>query len=387
MHFFDFDNNLLKEKLSGERFSVSYNIRGTEAECREIAQEICVEQSIEFPPDQVPQGEILDQIVGRIERFEFITDGLYQAEISYAVETVSGEFTQLLNVIFGNFSIKPSVQVVDIKLSPSLLEMFSGPQFGIAGLREIVNVDDRPLLFTALKPMGLSSSNFGRLIGVFAENGIDIIKDDHGLTNQSFAPFRERVKICGEAIQNANAKTGGSSIYVPNITAPPSQLRERALLAKEHGAGGLLVAPGLVGFDAMRDLADGEINLPIFAHPAFSGSMAVNPQGFTLQMLYGLITRLAGADATIFPGNGGRFTFTKEECIGIAETGKKEMGSIKPIFPCPAGGMNFAKIPQMLADYGKDVMFLIGGGLFSHSRDLVANCRYFSERVQELSGQ
>ena len=59
MHFFDFDNNLLKEKLSGERFSVSYNIRGTEAECREIAQEICVEQSIEFPRIKYHKGKSL----------------------------------------------------------------------------------------------------------------------------------------------------------------------------------------------------------------------------------------------------------------------------------------------------------------------------------------
>ena len=70
MHFEDFDNDRLRTQLSGERFLVTYELFGTEADCRVAADEICVEQSIEFPLSVTPDGDIPGQIVGRIENFE-----------------------------------------------------------------------------------------------------------------------------------------------------------------------------------------------------------------------------------------------------------------------------------------------------------------------------
>jgi hypothetical protein len=51
-----------------------------------------------------------------------------------------GELPQLLNVIFGNTSIKENVMVMDLQLSPTLLGKFLGPRFGTQGLRDIVGV-------------------------------------------------------------------------------------------------------------------------------------------------------------------------------------------------------------------------------------------------------
>ncbi|MBR3355436.1 MAG: ribulose 1,5-bisphosphate carboxylase large subunit [Oscillospiraceae bacterium] len=386
-HFTDYDNERLLAQLSGERFSVTYRLYGTETECLHVAKEITVEQSVEFPFDLLPPGAIPERIVGQIEEFCEIEDKVFETKISFPVENALPDFTQFLNVVFGNFSLKPNVQVVGISISPSLLASFKGPKFGIEGIRSLVGVEDRPVLFSALKPLGLSSDNLARVAGILAENGIEIIKDDHGIADQIYAPFKERVKRCADAVQEANARSGHHALYVPNISAPFYELRERALYAQECGAGGLMVAPGLIGFDAMKSLAeDHDIHLPIFSHPAFSGSMTVNErQGISLPVFFGLLMRLAGADATIFPNYGGRFTFSKKDCIEICEQGKKNIGDIKPMFVCPAGGMKLEKVPDMIASYGRDVMLLIGGGLFSYGEDLAANCRYFNKTVCELS--
>ena len=384
--FFDgFDNEQLKPQLGGERFNVSYELSGTQDECRRIAQEICVEQSVEFPAELLPEGEIREQILGRIERFEQLAENRFEVRISYAVETASEEFTQFLNVIFGNFSIKSDVKVTDIELSSALYGFIKGPRFGMTGLRELVGEPSLPLLFTALKPMGLSAKELAGLAGIFAENGIHIIKDDHGLANQTFAPFRERVERCCDAVASANARSGHKAIYVPNVTAPARELRERALYAKRCGAGGLLVAPGLVGLDAMKCLADDdEIALPIFSHPAFSGCYAVNAQGFSCRAYFGQLMRYAGADAVIFPNYGGRFTFSKRECLDIAEAGKAPCGPLKRMFYCPAGGMKLERMSDMIKDYGTDVALLMGGGLFSCGPDLAQNCRNFAETTKKL---
>jgi ribulose-bisphosphate carboxylase large chain len=121
--------------------------------------------------------------------------------------------------------------------------------------------------------------------------------------------------------------------------------------------------------------------IPVFAHPAFLGSYAVNPNGLSCAVIFGTIMRLAGADASIFPNYGGRFPLSKAECLSIAAACREDLGSRKKIFPCPAGGMELEKIGDMVESYGKDTLILIGGGLFSKGGDLVSNCRRFLEQV------
>lgn len=125
--------------------------------------------------------------------------------------------------------------------------------------------------------MGLSAAQLADYTYRFALGGIDIIKDDHGLANQPFAPFQEQVEYCLAAVERANRETGRRSIYVPNITAPVNPIRDQALFAKKAGVGGLMISPGLTGFDTMRWLAeDDEIGLPIINHPALQGSFVIS---------------------------------------------------------------------------------------------------------------
>jgi len=370
-----------------DRFLVVYLINGAEQEAYAKAQDICLEQTVEFPAELVPPGFIQENIVGQIEDFIEDEAGGYRATISFAIETAANELTQLLNVIFGNISIKPGYRVEEIRIPESLLNLFKGPRFGRQGLRELLKVPHRPLLFTALKPMGLSSEELAGLAYKFALGGIDIIKDDHGLTNQITAPFNERVRLCSEAVKRANRETGQKCIYVANVTAPHGEVMYRARYAKEYGAGGLLVAPGLVGFDTMRTLADDNaIGLPIFSHPALLGSYVLSPEnGISHFALFGQITRLAGADGTIYPNFGGRFSFSRDECKSIVKGTAIPMGSLRSIFPCPGGGMSIDSIPDLIQVYGSEVVFLVGGGLFRHGPDIVENSRYFRSLVNDVS--
>lgn len=375
--------------VTGERFLVEYLITGDEREAYSKAQDICVEQTVEFPIELILDNWIKQEVVGRIERFEPIHASLFQAVVSYAVETTAYELTQLLNVIYGNISLKPGILVNKIELSPKLLDCFRGPRFGRGGLREILGVKGRPLLFTAIKPMGLSAAELGKLAYRFARGGIDIIKDDHGLTNQPFATFADRVESCARSVAKANQENGSNSIYVANITGPSDEVVARAKVAKESGAGGLLLAPALVSFDMMRLIAeDDTIALPIFSHPAFMGSYTASENnGISHFALYGQITRLAGADATIYPNFGGRFSFSRAICERIVGGTSVPMGNIKSIFPSPGGGLTLELIPELLKVYGQEVIFLMGGGLVKRSPDIEKNCQYFRKLIEAESKQ
>lgn len=338
-----------------------------------------------FQPTLIGDDDIRGQILGRVEAFHKLDASLFEAIISYAVEISGFELTQLLNVIYGNSSIIPGIRVERLELPDSILQAFKGPCFGRDGLRNYLHVRKRPILCTALKPMGLTPRSLADYAYQLARGGIDIIKDDHGLADQPFAPFEERVTRCAAAVARANSETGLRSIYVPNITASANQILEKVIFAKQAGAGGLMIAPGLAGFDAMRQVADDDsINLPIMSHPAFSGSYVTSPQnGISHYAFYGQLQRLAGADASIFPNFGGRFAFSLEECQSIVSGCSDPMAHLKSIFASPGGGMRLDNIPRLREVYGSKVIYLIGGDLHRHSGDLTENARRFVQLVSD----
>jgi ribulose-bisphosphate carboxylase large chain len=106
--------------------------------------------------------------------------------------------------------------------------------------------------------------------------------------------------------------------------------------------------------------------------------------GISHGVLFGRLARLAGADTTIFPNFGGRFSFSRDECKEIARATNESMGHIKSNFPAPGGGMSLDRVPEMLEAYGHELIFLVGGGLFKHGPDLVENCRYFRKMVEKI---
>jgi ribulose-bisphosphate carboxylase large chain len=372
--------------LSGERFVVHYQLQAADAsEAKTRAQGICLEQTVEVPEALLGQDDLRGQLVGWVEMRIETAPGNYAVAISYALETTAFEFTQFLNVIFGNTSMQKGVRVLRLDVPESLLKHFPGPRFGQEGLRRLTGVDSRPLLATALKPMGLSGGKLAKLAHQIALGGVDIIKEDHGLTDQPFARFSDRVARCAEAIQRANSQTGYQCLYVPNITAPADQVLTRAQEARRRGAGGVLIAPGLVGWDSIRLLAaDDGFALPIFSHPAWLGAFVVDSkQGLAHQVVFGQLPRLAGADATIFVNYDGRFPFSRQDCQDIVVGALSPLGSYPAIFPVPAGGMTLANLPAMYSFYGPQVIFLIAGGLYAYGPDLVANAQQFRREVEK----
>ncbi len=373
--------------LSGERFTVTYLLDADPEEARSRASDIAVEQTIEFPADLVDDGDIRTRLIGQIESIIQRTPAQAEVVISYAWETSAGELTQLLNVIYGNISIQQGIKVLDFNLPALADETFPGPAFGVAGLRIRHGAPDRPLqrplIASALKPMGLSASELAGMACEMALGGVDIIKDDHGLSNQAFSPFEERVLRCCDAVRKANEETGGKTAYYPNITAPAHELIGRAAFAEQAGAGGLLFAPGLAGWDTVNWLRAEGITLPVMAHPTFQGTYVLHDNiGLSHAVQYGKLARLCGADSSVFPNYGGRFSFSKEDCRSIRSGCEQDFNTFKPIFPAPGGGMKLERIQELVSFYGRDVILLVGGDLH-RGESIRASAEQFHTAVSE----
>ena len=192
-------------EVSGERLAVAYSLHASEADARDIAEKATIEQTIEFPPELIGDDGIREHVFGRIEAFETFSPRLHQAVISYAVECTGFTLPQLFNLIYGNISLFPQMRVERIALPHSLAAIFKGPRFGVAGLRERFSASEGPLFMTALKPQGLPADRLAEQAYQFALGGLDIIKDDHNLANQPFAPFDERVeRACEPPLRPGN---------------------------------------------------------------------------------------------------------------------------------------------------------------------------------------
>ena len=348
------------------RFSVTYRLRATShGEAQARAEGIALEQTVEIPRDVVPAGYVRDEILGRVEEVGQLAEGVWQAVVSYSPDSAGEEFTQFLNVVFGNSSIQQGIRVTGINPGATMAARLPGPRFGIAGIRALCGRETGGMIAPVLKPMGLAPQDFARLAAGCVHGGADIVKEDHGLAGQPTAPFRARVEAVCKAMAKARAETGRKTLYFPNLSGRPEEIEGNLRFLKDAGADGVLVMPGLFGFGLVHRIArDASLNLPVMTHPSFLGPYVLAPDnGIDHGALFGTIQRLAGSDISVFPNVGGRFGFTAAECQQIATACRATDGPGRPMLPSPGGGMSMARAAEMQAMYGGDVVYLLGGSL------------------------
>ena len=347
------------------RFKIEYLVTCLQGETiEEKATGIALEQSVELPYD-VLNDWIKHNTAGRVESINQTGESTYLVECSYDINSFFGDITQFLNVLLGNISLKPGIQVINVDWE-SIDSWFPGPRFGVEGVRVNLGIQNRALSCSALKPLGYSVDQLADLCFQFASGGLDLIKDDHGIADQVYSPFVHRTKACVEAVEQAHQLTGKQSWYLPNITTSGSKVLDRFREAEDLGAQGVLICPQLCGLEMMAELASSDVNLPIMAHPSFSGSYLGGISGFSHSFLYGSLWRALGADFVIYPNNGGRFSFTLDECIGINQAALDPLVPFARSFPTPGGGLDRTRIPEWQEKYGRDIVFLMGASLYKH---------------------
>ncbi|MDE2678791.1 MAG: RuBisCO large subunit C-terminal-like domain-containing protein [Gemmatimonadota bacterium] len=413
--------------MASRGITVTYRLGcDSEAEATDLARAIAREQTVEVPPGvggDALQARVIGKVLG-VAPAPRQNAGRFHVRIGYPLEATGTELTQILNVVYGNVSLMGGVRVVDLDLSPAVLDALPGPRFGVGGIRTLVGAATRPMVCAAIKPLGLSPAELAGLAAAFARAGVDFVKDDHGLAEQPAAPFAERVEVVADAVAEANAATGGHAQYLPNVTGALDTLEERLEGAVAAGLAGLLISPGLAGMDAVRWIAEGPRELAVMAHPAFAQTAPGRGEGIAPEVLLGTLHRVAGADMVIYPNVGGRFGWTEDVCLAINRrlrqplgrirgrpgrtrgrssqlaavqaapaavqaapaavqaTFRRPPGHIRRALPTPAGGMKVADAADCFARYGPDTVLLIGGSLLMQ-KDLEGAARRLVEAAAE----
>jgi ribulose-bisphosphate carboxylase large chain len=356
------------------RIVATYRLAAGTRDWAARAQALALEQSVELPAEALRDARIVEDIVARVESIEPQPDGSAALRIALSAQTVGEDAGQLMNMLFGNSSLHPDVELMDVDVPAALARHFGGPSLGISGLRELAGAHGRPLTCTALKPIGTKPKQLGELCTTFARAGIDLVKDDHGWANQPSAPFEARVRACQAAV----AAQGSRTLYLPSLSGHYGQMQRQVDFARGLGVQAFLVAPMVCGVSTFNALVRANPGVAFMAHPALAGAARIAPPA-----LLGKLFRLFGADATIFPNHGGRFSYPRSVCDGIADAARSSWHGLRPAFPVPAGGMSVERVDEVKREYGADTILLIGGSLLAARERLYERSCAFVRAVAE----
>lgn len=317
--------------------------------------------------------------------------GLHAATltIGFPPENTQGDIATLLVMIFGKVSLDGRIKLIDLELPPGLLARLPGPRFGVPGVRARLGVERRPLAMAIFKPcVGLPPEELARMFREAAIGGADLVKDDEILPDLDICPTEARLAAVQKAAAEVKRQTGHTALYAVNLTGPSSKIVERARSLSAQGASCLLFNVLAYGYGLLEELArDPKVGIPIMAHPALAGAIGSAPHhGIAHKIILGTLMRAGGADIVLFPSSYGTVALPKSDTDGIRDALTKPASEMKAAFPVPSAGIHPGLVPQIVADYGHEVIVNAGGGVFGHPKGPAAGAMAIRQAIDLATG-
>ncbi|MBI2077072.1 MAG: ribulose 1,5-bisphosphate carboxylase [Euryarchaeota archaeon] len=314
------------------------------------------------------------------------------ARVAFPLEIFEPEnIPGLLSILAGNFFGLGSLtraRWVDVEFPRAFAKRFKGPRFGIEGVRKLVGTatDRRPHCGTIVKPkVGLDPRGTARVAKEAALGGLDFIKDDETLTDQSFCPFEDRLRHVMDALAEAKSETGQTTLYAVNVTADQRTMLERAERAIEMGANCIMMdvlTAGFHGLQALRD--DASVKVPIHVHRAMHGAMTRSKDfGISMGVICKL-TRLLGGDQLHTGSASGKMERPADLPVLLGAL-RDPWHGLNSIFPVSSGGMHPASAEREHAAFGDDFVLQAGGGVHGHPDGTLAGARALRQAVDAVA--
>jgi len=307
-------------------------------------------------------------------------------KVSYPSANFSADLPAILTTVFGKLSLDGEVRLLDLDFEEGLLKQFPGPRFGIDGIRGLLDVHGRPLVMSIFKGViGRDIDYLTAQLRQQALGGVDLVKDDEILFDNPLTPFEQRITAAKQVLHEVYKETGHRTLYAVNLSGRTSQLRDKARKARELGADALLFNVHAYGLDVLQELAEDEdIALPLMAHPAFSGAFTSSPfYGVAAPLALGKLTRIAGADFSLFPSPYGSVAMEKAAALALGEQLTNE-SLLKPAFPVPSAGIHPGLVPLLINDFGIDSIINAGGGVHGHPDGAAGGGKAFRQAVEAV---
>lgn len=306
--------------------------------------------------------------------------------IAYPIELFEhGNMPNILSSVAGNvFGLRAlkNLRLNDIYLPRELVRSFRGPKYGIGGVRELLGVNDRPLVGTIIKPkLGLKTEDHAKVAYDAWAGGCDIVKDDENLSSQRFNPFDDRVVETLEMRDRAEEESGEKKVYMANITSETEEMLKRAQFVKDHGGRYLMIDILTCGFSALQTVREQDFGLVIHAHRAGHAAFTKNPKHGISMKVIAKVARIIGVDQLHVGTVVGKMSETREEVSENTEAITAELDGLKKVLPVASGGLYPGLVPALMKFFGKDFVIQAGGGIHGHSDGTVSGATAMRQAV------
>jgi len=314
--------------------------------------------------------------------------------VAYPIELFEpGNMPNILSSIAGNvFGLRAlkNLRLNDIFLPRELVRSFRGPKYGITGIRRLLNVQDRPLVGTIIKPkLGLKTVDHAKVAYDAWAGGCDIVKDDENLSSQSFNPFQDRIVATLEMRDRAEQETGEKKVYMANITSETKEMLKRAQFVLDHGGKYIMIDILTCGFSALQTIREQDFDLVIHAHRAGHAAFTKNPKHGISMKVIAKVARIIGVDQLHVGTVVGKMSETREEVLENCEALKTDLYGLNDVLPVASGGLYPGLVPALMKFFGNDFVIQAGGGIHGHTEGSVSGAKAMRQAVdatmQEIS--
>jgi ribulose-bisphosphate carboxylase large chain len=275
------------------------------------------------------------------------------------LDVAFGGITVLWPMIAGevfNFHFIKRAELVDVHLPQSFTRYYGGPGFGVKGIRDLVDVTDRPLFGSIIKPnLGLDPGLTAEKVATLAQAGFDFVKDDEICVSPAVCPLEERVRAVSRVVQEMKQKHGKNIIYAANVTSDISVLEKAAATAVKAGATGLMIDPfctGLSGIDFLKR----NFGLPIYAHRVGYGIYCGNPTFSIAYDVFCTLFRILGADFSHVGGIWGKSADGRKKVADYVRLLRKD--TILPQTWPVVTGISLDNMNDYYQFFGDETMFM-----------------------------
>lgn len=373
----------------GDAIVCTYELAGA-FPLRDAARIVAAEQTTgTWTEVKTAPKSVEKRLAGRVVS---VDEGTRQAKIAFPLEIFEiDNIPGFLAIVAGNFFGLGSLtraRWVDVEFPRGVVKRFRGPRFGIMGMRRLLKTtkSKRPHCGTIVKPkVGLDPKGTAKVCKEAALGGLDFIKDDETLTDQTFCPFDERVRHVMEALDQAKAETGHPTLYAANVTASESVMLERADTVKELGGNCIMMDVLTAGFQGLQALRNQtSLNVPIHVHRAFHGAITRSPEYGVSMVVLSKLVRMMGGDQFHTGTASGKMEHP-EALVEILDALRRPWNGTAPCLPVASGGMHPASAEKEAAVFGRDFVLQAGGGVHGHPGGTAAGARALRQAVDAIA--
>jgi ribulose-bisphosphate carboxylase large chain len=308
---------------------------------------------------------------GKFQRAEIV--------VSWPADNFGFNLPALVSTIHGNLyelSQFSGLKLMDFELPASFAEHFRGPNFGIAGCRQLTGVENRPLIGTIIKPsVGLTPQQTADLVKTLVEAGIDFIKDDELMADPPHSPFDQRVDAVMQVINAHAERTGKKVMYAFNISDELDAMQRHYEKIVRSGGTCAMISLNSVGLAGAKKICDIG-SLAIHGHRNGWGALNRHSWLGIEFPAYQKLWRMAGVDQIHVNGIANKFWEADDSVTrSIASCLKPFLGGI-PILPVVSSGQWGGQAPETFRrTQTVDLLYLAGGGILAHPDGPAAGVR------------